>query len=76
VGAGIPLGCEIAARGSRSHRVTYAIAKYTFSITTYSTPAIDLDPWRAPHLKISTFPDDHIMFAYAILAAYSAIEDL
>lgn len=76
VGGGIPLGCEIAARGSRSRRHTYAIAKYSFSIMTYSTPQVDLEPWRAPHLKISTFPDDHVMFAYAILAAYSAIEDL
>lgn len=74
--ASIPLGCYIAARASRHRRITYAIAKYRFSISTYSTESVDLEPWSAPHLKVSTFVDDHIMFAYAILAAYSAIEDV
>lgn len=37
---------------------------------------VDLDPWRSPHLAISGFPSDHVIFSYAIISAYSVVEDL
>jgi hypothetical protein len=37
---------------------------------------MDLEPWYSPHLRISSFPDDHVMFSHAIISAYSVLEDL
>jgi len=71
-----PLACAVAAKASRRRSTVYAVAKYAFSLATFSIQLVDLEPWRAPHLAISSFPDDHVMFAHAIMAAYSVVEDL
>jgi hypothetical protein len=71
-----PLACAVAAKASRRRSTVYAVAKYAFSLATFSIQSVDLEPWHAPHLAISSFPDDHVMFAHAIIAAYSVVEDL
>jgi hypothetical protein len=71
-----PLACAVAGKASRRRSTVYAVAKYAFSLATFSIQLVDLEPWRAPHLAISSFPDDHVMFAHAIIAAYSVVEDL
>lgn len=72
----IPLACAIAAKASRRLRWVYAVAKYTFSLSIYSVHHMDLEPWMAPHLPLSRFPGDHVMFCHAIISAYSVVEDL
>jgi len=72
----IPLACSLAARASRRRRWVYAVAKYKFSLSLYSVHHVDLEPWKAPHLPISSFPSDHVMFCHAIISAYSVVEDL
>jgi hypothetical protein len=74
--AGIPLACAVAARASCRRRWVYAVAKYKFSLSLYSVHHIDLEPWKAPHLAVSSFPGDHVMFSHAIISAYSVVEDL
>ncbi len=74
--SGFPLACSVAAKASRRRRWVYAVAKYKFSLSVYSAHHVDLEPWRARHLAVSSFPGDHIMFSHAIISAYSAVEDL
>ena len=71
-----PLACTVAAKASRQLKWVYAVTKYSFSLNLYSVHHIDLEPWRSPHLGVSPFPGDHVMFAYAIVSAYSVVEDL
>jgi len=73
---GFPLACAIAAKATRNRRWVHAVAKYTFSQSIYSVHSMDLEPGFSRHLSISAFPYDHVMFSYAIVSAYSAIEDL
>jgi len=74
--AGVPLACAVAAKASRRRQWVYAVAKYKFSLSLYSVYHVDLEPWRAPHLAVSPFPGDHVMFSHAIISAYSVVEDL
>jgi|GEM_PF-747018 len=71
-----PLACAVAAKASRRRRWVYAVAKYKFSVSLYSVHHVDLEPWKSPHLAVSSFPGDHVMFAHAIISAYSVVEDL
>jgi len=73
---GFALACAVAAKASRWRQWVYAVAKYKFSLSLYSVHHVDLEPWRAPHLPVSSFPGDHVMFSYAIISAYSIVEDL
>jgi hypothetical protein len=72
----IPLACRVAALASRRRRHVYAITKYAFSVRLYGVFIVDLEPFRSTHLRLSPMPDDHVVFANAIVSAYSAIEDL
>lgn len=74
--ADFPLACALAAKASHRRKWIYAVAKYKFSLSLYSVHHVDLEPWRSPHLAISTFPGDHVMFSHAIISAYSTVEDL
>jgi len=74
--AGFPMACAIAAKASRIRKFAYAIAKYSFSISLYSVPMVDLEPHRSPHLCISSLYHNNIKLAYAIIASYSVIEEL
>jgi len=71
-----PLACAIAAKASRRRRWVYAVAKLKFSQSLYSVHHVDLEPWKSPNLPISSFPDDHVLFSYAIISAYSVLEDI
>lgn len=72
----ISLACAVAAKASRRTRFVYAIAKYSFSLTQQFTHVVDLEPFRSRHLPVSRFPSDHVRFAQAVVAAYSAIEEV
>ena len=72
----IALACALAAKASTNSKYAYAISKYNFSMRLYSVFSVDLEPHRSPHLSLSPFADDHVMFSHAIMAAYSAVEDL
>ena len=72
----IPLACSVAAKASRRRKWVYAVAKYKFSLSLYSVHCVDLEPWKAPHLRVSSFPGDHVVFSHAIISAYSVVEDL
>lgn len=71
-----PLACAVAARSSRRRKWVYAVAKYKFSLSLYAVHHVDLEPFRSPHLRLSSFPGDHVMFSHAIISAYSVVEDL
>jgi hypothetical protein len=71
-----PRACTLAARASRSSRFIYAIAKYQQSMSLYSVSSMDLAPSEVENLKLSSIPNDHVMFGYALIAAYSVLEDL
>lgn len=73
---GIPVACLLAAKICQKRKYIYALAKYNFSVTLYSQYAVDLEPWSAPHLSVSKYPDDHIAFCHAIISAYSVLEEL
>jgi hypothetical protein len=74
---GVPLAVLCASKTSRRRQWGYAVANYNLSLKLYSPAQIDLDPHHAlRQLKTSRFLDDHVTFAAAIVAAYSAIEDL
>lgn len=71
-----PIACAMAAKASRYRRFIYAAAQYRFSLATYCVHYMDMEPFRSPHLPVSRSPNDHVMFAHAIVAAYAAIENL
>jgi hypothetical protein len=72
----VPIACAIAAKASRKKKWIYGIMKYNFSINLHTQDFVDLEPFRSPHLGVSSFPADHVTFSYAITAAYSALEDI
>jgi hypothetical protein len=75
--SGLPASCILAAKASHCLKVVYAICKLHESYSLYSNSPIDLDPSHSwPNLPRSPFPSDHVKFAFAIILAYSSIEDL
>jgi hypothetical protein len=71
-----PVACAVAAKASRRRNWVTAIARYKFSVDLFSVHSVDMEPWKSPHLKVSLFPDDHVMFSHAVISAYSVLEDL
>jgi hypothetical protein len=72
----IPLGCMVAARASTRLEYIYALAKFRLSLETYSLPVVDLDPSLSENVPKSPLPEDHVRMAFAIVAAWSCIEEL
>ena len=72
----IPLACLVACRASFRLQAIYALAKLRLSFDTYSVPFIELDPHHSENIPKSPFPEDHVVLAFAILAAWSCIEEL
>ncbi|MBE0545893.1 MAG: hypothetical protein IH623_31580 [Verrucomicrobia bacterium] len=72
----LPLSCLIASKASREHSLVYALHKFLLSCQTYSPDLRSLDPAEGYHFALSKFADDHVRFAYAIIAAYSVLEEL
>jgi len=71
----IPTACSLAAKASRRRKAVHAISNYNFSVSLFGVFGVDLEP-GSDHLCVSKFPDDHVLFSHAILAAYSSLEDL
>jgi len=71
-----PLACSVAAKASRKSCIVYAIAKYEFSISIFYLGREDLEPSLAEYIPITANHRDLIYLIHAIIAAYSAIEDL
>lgn len=72
----IPLACQIAARASRRLQYAYALAKLRLSFETVSLPSVELDPSHSANVPKSPFPEDHVRLAFAIVTAWSCIEEL
>lgn len=72
----IPISCEMAARASYRLKFVYGISKFNFSISNCSLFLEDLEPSISQYIPLSLFPDDHVRYSYAIISAYSVIEDL
>jgi hypothetical protein len=72
----IPLACRIAARASLRLQYVYALAKLRLSLETFSVPVIELDPYHSANVPKSPLPEDHVRIAFAILAAWSCVEEL
>ena len=73
---GIPLACLVAARASKRLRLVYAMSKLRVSLDTSSVSVQELDPERRENLPKSVLPEDHVRYAFAIVAAWSCIEEL
>jgi hypothetical protein len=72
----IPQACLIAAKASFRTRFKYALHKLLLSTQIFSVDVRSLDPSEGLYHSLSMFPDDHVRFAYSIITAYSAIEEL
>ena len=72
----IPLACLVAARASRRLKYVYAMAKLRLSLETFSLPHVELDPHHSPNIPKSPLPEDQVRCAFAIVTAYSCIEEL
>jgi len=72
----LPLSCLIAAKASRKRQLVYALHKFIVSCQIYSPNLRNLDPAERFHFALSKFAEDHVRFAFAIIAAYSVVEEL
>jgi hypothetical protein len=71
--------CEAAALAAKlSHRKKwrYAAAKYWMSLRICSVPGMETHPTEGRRFGVELDPLNHVLFAYAIIAAYSVIEEL
>ena len=74
---GLRNACAFAAKASTKRKWIYALTKYDFSISLFSTLTIDMDPFHgAEYMPVSPFTHDHVTFCHCIIAAYSVIEEL
>lgn len=73
---GLPQACRIAAKASRSRSLIYAFALFHLSQSIHSNHPMDLGPGSIPRDHRSPYPDDHVRFAYGIVAAYAVLEQL
>jgi hypothetical protein len=72
----IPLACLVASRASLRLQMVYALAKLRLSFDTYSVPFVELDPHHSENIPKSPFPEDHVALAFAVVTAWSCIEEL
>jgi hypothetical protein len=71
--------CEAAALAAKlSHRRKwrYAVAKYWISHRVCSVPWMETHPTEGTRFGVELDPSNHVLFAQAIIAAYSVIEEL
>jgi hypothetical protein len=71
----ILLCCKLAAKVSFHVRYVNAVNKYFLSCQFHSNDWVDLDPYST-NIPLSAFPFDHLRYGYAIIIAYSIIEEL
>jgi hypothetical protein len=72
----IPLACMVATRASARLEYIYALAKIRLSLETYSLPIIALDPSHGENVPKSALPEDHVRMAFAIVTAWSCVEEM
>lgn len=72
----IPLACMVAARASFRLSFIYALIRLRLSLEIFSLPFIELDPTHSQTIPKSPFAEDHARLAFAIVAAWSCIEEL
>jgi hypothetical protein len=70
------LAAMLARTASGNRRFAYAIALYAISCHNHVNQPMELDPANYPYRARSETHRDHARFAYAIIAAYAAIEQL
>ena len=73
----LPLACLIAVKASYRRAYQYALFKYLLSHHIFSTGTMDLDPsgwWSSRFVWDSA--EHHVCCAYAIVLAYSVLEEL
>lgn len=73
---GFPEACALAAKASRRRAWMYAVSLYQLSQRLHANDPMDLDPRYWPHDHRSLLPDDHVRYAYSIIASYAIIEQL
>jgi hypothetical protein len=74
---GLPLALMIAAKSSHTRVYQYALFKYLLSHEIFSTSMMDLDPmYWGPGQFVSPSARHHVLCAYAIVTAYSVLEEL
>ncbi len=74
--SGIPTACAIAARASRRRRWAHAVARYKFSLGLFSVHHMDMHPNYRTYHGVSRHPDDHVLLAQTLVAAFAVVEDL
>ena len=75
--SGVPVVCMIASKASFRKEYQYAISKYLVSHELISSEPMDHDPTHwSPGTFVSFSVDYHVRCAYAIVIAYSVIEEL
>ena len=75
--SGLPLACLVAAKTSYRRAYQYALFKYLLSHHIFSTSSTGLDPsgWWSTRFVFDS-ADHHVRCAYAIVLAYSVLEEL
>jgi hypothetical protein len=73
---GFDLAAMLAKTASCNRRFAYAIALHAVSCQNHVNQPMDLEPANYPYRARSSTHRDHVRFAYAIIAAYAAIEQL
>ncbi len=68
--------CALAAKAARRRETQYALAILHRSMALHSNHPMELDPDHARHVRLSPNPSDHARFAYAIVTAYAALEQM
>jgi hypothetical protein len=66
----------LAAKLSHRRKWRYAVAKYWMSHRICSVPSMETHPTEGSRFGVELDPSNHVLFAQAIIAAYSVIEEL
>jgi hypothetical protein len=74
--SGFTLSCLIAQRASMKRKFVYATALCRQSFALHANDVMELVPGAFPYQHRSMNPRDHVRFAYAIVTAYAALEQL
>lgn len=72
----ISIACRLAVKVSRRLQRVYSLSKLWLSYQVFSIPGVYLDPSYTPALPKSSLSYVHVGYAYAVVLAYAAIEEL
>ena len=71
----ISKACQIAVRASQKKAYIYSFFKYHLSCNIHTNHFMDLAPYYKD-IPLSPFPYDHLRYSYAIVIAYSILEEI